>query len=116
MSDKNGKYTDVAPTLDRDPRTGKFIKGNNANPTGRPPAGKTIVEKFRENPNSSSVLSNIFQIASTLGTEEEHPKAFECAKLVADKLIPTLKAQDLNIGSDDKGFIYMPTPKESDKQ
>tara|TARA_R110002020_G_scaffold66413_1_gene174572 strand:- start:1261 stop:1611 length:351 start_codon:yes stop_codon:yes gene_type:complete len=116
MSDKNGNYTDVAPTLDRDPRTGKFIKGNNANPTGRPPAGKTIVEKFRENPNSSSVLSNIFQIASTLGSDKEHPKAFECAKLVADKLIPTLKAQDLTIGSDDKGFIYMPTPKESDKQ
>lgn len=116
MTDKIGKDTEITPTLDRDPRTGRFLKGNNANPTGRPPAGKTIVDKFRENPNSNSVLANIFEIASTLGTDAEHPKAFECAKLVADKLIPTLKAQELKVETEEKGFIYMPTPKESEKQ
>jgi len=118
-SDKIGKKTGFASNISekqhRNPKTGRFVKGNCANPNGRPKSGHTIIENFRENPNSDTVIGNIYKIASTLGTDEEHPKAFECSKLITDKLIPTLKAQELNITGEDKGFIYMPEPKESEK-
>lgn len=113
---KNGDYTESVKDLNRNPKTGRFVKGNCANPTGRPKAGQTIVEEFRDNPHSDTVIQNIYKIASTLGTDNEHPKAFECSKLITDKLIPTLKAQELTIGGEEKGFIYMPEPKESEKQ
>ena len=109
---KTGSHTDS----NRDSKTGRFVKGNNANPKGRPKSGETIIENFRLNPRSDDVIGNIYRIASTLGTKNEHPKAFECAKLVTDKLIPTLKAQELTVSNDDKGFIYMPEPKESEKE
>ena len=118
-SDKIGKEPGFASNIsekqNRNPKTGRFVKGNCANPNGRPKSGHTIIENFRENPNSDTVIGNIYKIASTLGTDNEHPKAFECSKLITDKLIPTLKAQELNITGEDKGFIYMPEPKESDK-
>jgi len=110
--DKTGSETDS----DRDLKTGRFVKGNCANPKGRPKSGETIIENFRLNPRSDSVITNIYKIASTLGTKNEHPKAFECAKLVTDKLIPTLKAQELTVNNDEQGFIYMPEPKESEKE
>lgn len=116
---KTGKDTGIASNIsenpDRDIKTGRFVKGNNANPKGRPKSGTTIIENFRDNPHSDVVIQNIYKIASTLGTDDEHPKAFECSKLITDKLIPTLKAQELNISGEDRGFIYMPEPKESEK-
>lgn len=117
---KNGKEPGIASNIsenpDRDAKTGRFVKGNCANPKGRPKSGHTIIENFRDNPHSDVVIQNIYKIASTLGTDNEHPKAFECSKLITDKLIPTLKAQELNISGEDRGFIYMPEPKESEKE
>ena len=107
--------SDISENQHRNPKNGQFVKGNCANPNGRPRTGTTIIENFRENPHSDKVIQNIYNIASTLGTDDEHPKAFECSKLITDKLIPTLMAQELNISGEDRGFIYMPEPKESEK-
>ena len=88
-------------------KNGRFIKGSSGNPRG----GKynAVIKEFRENPNVKKVLSKIFKIALSLGTKKEHPDAFQAAKTVADKCIPTVKAQDIQIESTDfKSFVVLP--------
>ena len=97
--------------------TGQFQKGKSGNPGGRPKKGNTIIEKFRDNPDASKVIEKIFKIANSLGTKKEHKEAMGCAKIIADKLIPTLKAQEIKMETgDDVGFVMMPNQEESDKE
>jgi len=100
-------------------------KGETGNPNGRPrksrlgrpKKGEGIVERFRENPLADRVINKIFKIAGTLSTADEHKDAMACAKIIADKLIPTLKATDLKVdATEDSGFILMPEQKPAPKQ
>ena len=89
-------------------------KGQSGNPDGRPPAGKTVVEKFRSNPKAEVVIEQIIEVASTLGTDDQHPDAMPCAKIVAERLIPAVRAQTISL--DNEGFnlgpILLPTRVE----
>lgn len=97
--------------------TGRFEKGKSGNPGGRPKKGNTIIEQFRNNPNGQKVVEKIFKIALTLGTKQEHKDAIGCCKIVADKMIPTLKAQEIKMETgEDLGFVMMPNQEESDKE
>lgn len=94
---------------------GRFVSGNNANPLGRPKVGETIVEQFRENPKGVELINRIFEIASTLGQKGQHKDAMNCAKLVIERLVPSLKSSELKLGVDDKkGFVILP-PQEKPK-
>ena len=39
-----------------------------------------------------------------------------CAKLIADKIVPTLKSQELEVSGVDKGYVVIPEQKKSDKE
>ena len=63
------------------------------------------------------MLNKVIEIASTLGSSDEHKDATSCAKVVVDKIIPTLKAQDISIESDSvTGFVVLPKEEESKKE
>ena len=100
-------------------RAGKtsFKKGKSGNPKGRPKKGQSNAELFRSNPKAEGILEKIFDIASTLGTKtKEHKDAMVCAKLIADKIVPTLKSQELEVSGVDKGYVVIPEQKASDKE
>lgn len=106
---KNGDKLEVT----RDSK-GRILPGSKLNPNGRPPAGETIVEKFRNNDKGLDVINNIIKIASTLGQDGQHRDALACAKLVVERLVPTLKSSDLNLSTgDETGFVVLPEQKKA---
>ena len=121
-------YTDKAPDYkpeehqvkksenNRDSK-GRLLPGHTANPNGRPKGSTSQAEQFRNNPKALDVLNKVIETASTLGTDEEHKDASSCAKIVVDKIIPTLKAQDISIETDGSaGFVILPKEEPSAKE
>ena len=96
---------------------GRFKPGMSGNPNGRPPAGQTLIDKFRDNPNAMGVLNKLFQVANTLGTDNPNKDAIAAAKLIIERLVPSLKASE-HVVSDgsDQPFILMPESKEPRKE
>ena len=96
---------------------GRFKPGTSGNPNGRPPAGQTIVDKFRDNEHAQGVINKLFQVANTLGTDNPNKDAIQAVKLIVERLVPSLKASELNVtDGTDQPFILMPEPKEPDKE
>ena len=95
-----------------------WVKGQSGNPIGRPKKGQSTADKFRKDPKALDILNKVIQQASTLGEgKDEHKDAMACAKIVVDKIIPTLKAQDISIESDGvTGFVVLPKEEESQKE
>ena len=84
-------------------------KGQSGNPNGRPPADKTLVDKFRKNPKAEGVIQQVMEVAATLGTDDQHPDAMACARIVLDKLLPSMKQQDLRIENEQpRGVVILP--------
>jgi len=73
-----------------------FKPGQTGNPHGRPRKEASIAERFRSNPKIEKIFEQIISVASTLGTEEQHPNAWPAAKIILDKLVPGLKPVDFN--------------------
>ena len=96
---------------------GRLLPGSTANPNGRPPAGKTIVDKFRDNPGAQAVINNLFAVANTLDETKPHKDAISAAKLIVERLVPSLKASELRVDTEgDQGFVFLPKPEEPDKE
>ena len=113
---EKGKH-DSDNSVKRD-KKGYWLKNQSGNPKGRPPKGKSLAERFRENPTGEVVLKKIFEIASTLGDgKKQHTDALPCAKLVIERLVPALKSSELKMSTDDTGVIVMPAqiPAETDE-
>ena len=87
---------------------GRFVPGMSGNPHGRPPAGETIIDQFRAHPKGEDVINNIIEIAATLGSGKDHRDALSCAKLVIDRLVPSLKSSEINVTNEDKGYVVLP--------
>ena len=90
---------------------GLWKKGVSGNPNGRPPKGKSLAERFRDNPTGKAVIDKILKTASTLGEDNQSPEAMQCAKLVIERIVPALKSSELKIDTDDSGIIVMPAQK-----
>ena len=96
---------------------GRLLPGQSGNPKGRPKGKSSTAEQFRSDPKALEVLNKVIEIASTLGSDNEHKDATSCAKVVVDKIIPTLKAQDISIESDAvTGFVVLPKEEPSPKE
>ena len=105
----------VHKQAERDSR-GRILPGSTGNPNGRPPAGKTIVDKFRDNPGAQAVINKLFAVANTLDEAKPHKDAISAAKLIVERLVPSLKASELRVDTDnDTGFVFLPSPEEPDK-
>lgn len=94
---------------------GRFVKGQSGNPGGRPKKGTSMVESFRANPKSQNLLEKLFEIANTLGKDNQHPDAMACTKLIVERLIPSLKSSELKVDTTEKGFVFLPPQEESAK-
>ena len=95
---------------------GRFTAGNSFS-KGRPKKEASITEKFRSNPKAMDLFQNIFDIASTLGKKGQHKDAMNCTKLIIERIVPSLKASELKIKSnDDSGFVYLPPQKEVESE
>ena len=96
---------------------GRFSPGISGNPNGRPPAGQPIVDKFRDNPGAQAVINKLFAVANTLDETTPHKDAIAAAKLIVERLVPSLKASELRVDTDgDQGFVFLPTPEEPEKE
>ena len=93
---------------------GRFQKGVSGNPNGRPPAGKTIVDQFRDNPQVKNVITKLFKVADTLGTDNPDKDALASAKLIIERIIPSLKSSDLQIETTEKGYVVLPETEEDE--
>lgn len=93
---------------------GRWSKGISGNPNGRPPAGKTVVDQFRDNPQVSSVITKLFKVADTLGTDNPDKDALASAKLIIERIIPSLKSSDLQIETTEKGYVVLPETEEDE--
>ena len=92
--------------------SGKWQKGVSGNPLGRPKKDESVIERFRKNSSTYTVIGKIVETAMSLGRENQHPDAMQCAKIVAEKILPSLKAQELRlVEDDDTGFVFLP-PQE----
>ena len=96
---------------------GRFAPGVSGNPNGRPPKDESIVERFRTNEGCQSVRNQLFNVASTLDSPKPHKDAIQAAKLIIERLVPSLKASELRVDADnDTGFVFLPSPEEPEKE
>ena len=102
-------------TLNTRNSDGTFRKGVSGNPNGRP-KGNSAIERFRDNPKAQSVIDKLFAVADTLNDTNPHKDAIASAKLIIERIIPSLKATEMKVDTDnDKGFVLLPTPEEDDE-
>ena len=96
---------------------GRFAKGHSGNPNGAPRKSESIVERFRNNDSCQSIVNKLFAVANTLNDVEPHKDALASAKLIVERLIPSLKASELKVsdGDDEKGYVLLPNPEEDDE-
>ena len=96
---------------------GTFKKGFSGNYGGAPRKDQSIVERFREHEGCQSIINKLFSAANTLGEPDQHKDAISAAKLIVERLVPSLKASELRVDTDgDQGFVYLPTPEEPEKE
>ena len=70
-------------------------KGQTNNPNGRPKVA--LAEELRKNPKVKTIINKVIATANTLNTKSEHPQAMSCAKVLMDKCVPSLKAQEIDL-------------------
>jgi hypothetical protein len=102
-------------TLNTRNADGTFKKGHTGNPNGRPKAGSTVVDQFRDNPKVYSVIEKLFKVADTLGSDNPDKDALSASKLIIERIIPSLKSSDLQIETTEKGYVVLPEPEEDDE-
>ena len=72
-------------------------KGVTNNPNGRPKKGLGLADWVRNHPDIPKVIDKVVKVAKTLNTKNEHPQARDCAKMLMDKTVPTLRTQELDV-------------------
>ena len=96
---------------------GTFKKGFSGNYNGAPKKSESVVERFRSHEGCQSIINKLFQVANTLGEAKPHKDAISAAKLIVERLVPSLKASELRVDTDgDQGFVYLPNPVEPEKE
>jgi len=115
-TDEKVPVKQASTKVERDAR-GRLLPGSTANPNGRPPANQTIVDRFRSNEKAQSVINKLINVASTIDDPKPHKDAISACKMIVERLLPSLKASELRVDTDnDQGFVLLPTPEEPDKE
>ena len=95
---------------------GRFKKGYSGNYNGAPKKSESITERFRSNEKAQGVINKLFQVANTLGDEKPHRDAIAAAKLIVERLVPSLKSSDLQVETIDKGYVVLPQPEDDEEE
>ena len=94
---------------------GHWLKGQSGNMNGRPKKEDTIVEKFRTEPRLEGLLQKMYTIANTIGDDTPHKDSLACAKLIIERVIPSLKASELRVDTENEsGLVYLPQQTKAD--
>ena len=89
---------------------GQLLKGQTSNPGGRPKKEHTIVDIFREHEGAKGLIEKLYYVASTLGTDEVDKDALASAKLIIERIVPSLKASEIRVDSDGgDNMVYLPS-------
>ena len=92
---------------------GTFKKGFSGNYGGAPRKDQSIVERFREHEGCQSIINKLFSAANTLGEPDQHKDAISAAKLIVERLVPSLKASELRVDTEGTdNLIYLPSQKD----
>jgi hypothetical protein len=91
---------------------GRLLKGQSGNPAGRPRKDHTIVDIFREHDKAQELIEQLYEVAGTLTDKKPHKDALASAKLIIERIVPSLKASELRVdtGGEDN-LVYLP-PQE----
>ena len=96
---------------------GTFKKGFSGNRGGAPRKNQSIVERFRGNEKAQSVINKLINVANTIDDPKPHKDAISACKMIVERLLPSLKASELRVDTDnDQGFVFLPNPEEPDKE
>ena len=92
---------------------GQLLKGQSSNPAGRPKKDHTIVDIFREHEGAKLLIEKLYTVASTLGTDEVDKDALASAKLIIERIVPSLKASEIRVDSDGgDNMVYLPSQED----
>ena len=92
---------------------GQLLKGFSGNLSGRPKKDHTIVDIFREHEGAKLLIEKLYAVASTLGTDTVDKDALASAKLIIERIVPSLKASEIRVDSDGgDNMVYLPSQED----
>ena len=75
-----------------------------------------LPDTLRDHPDTATIINQLYSAAKTLGDPKPHKDAIASAKLIVERLVPSLKASEIKVDTDnDTPFIMMPQQEEPDK-
>jgi len=92
---------------------GQILPGHSGNPAGRPKKEHTIVDIFRDHSDAEKIIESLYKVASTLTEDKPHKDALASAKLIVERLVPSLKASELKVDTNgEDNLIYLPSQQD----
>jgi hypothetical protein len=99
-----------AKNMPKRAENGQLLKGQSGNPAGRPKKEHTIVDIFREHEGAQGLIEKLYSVASTLGTDDVDKDALASAKLIIERIVPSLKASEIKVDADgNNNMVYLPS-------
>ena len=68
---------------------------------------------FRDHADAEKIIESLYKVASTLTEDKPHKDALASAKLIVERLVPSLKASELKVDTNgEDNLIYLPSQQD----